>query len=239
MRQARGVLTRATMRSTTSSLIPSSPSAPRSPRARFVALALLLAAGSAACGGAIGTPDDQVGVVHPVPQPPTETTPVTPAPAPAPTTQPTASPPGYGHILVPSDATLTLRNNGGFAANGTDSTICTVIDETFTFEVTSGRLTWSVCEADAAFTKNDYRTGTRTLAKAETAPFMAALAGVSIVQLKGACAGDVPAESLEMASPTAITPQVFHDLYDRCGDTSLTHVVGLDEVKYELTRLSH
>jgi hypothetical protein len=143
-------------------------------------------------------------------------------------------------ILIPDDATLTFRSEGGFAANGTDTSICTLINETYRLVVATGAFTWKRCAIADGGATNDYVTGSRTLATADAAPLRAALAAVRRVPAStGVCGADKPAETLEIASPNALTPEVLHDTFDRCTDSSIEHASGLDEVFSELAKLAH
>ncbi len=142
-------------------------------------------------------------------------------------------------ILVPEDATLTFRSRGGFAANGMDTSACTLVDETYAFRVATGQLSWRRCTIADGGAKNDYVDGTRKLSSAAAAPLRAALAAVRVVPASsGARGADKPAETLEIASPNALTPETFHDTFDRSTDTSIVHASGLDNVYGELVKLA-
>ncbi len=46
------------------------------------------------------------------------------------------------------------------------------------------------------------------------------------------------AETLEIWSPSALTPEIFHDVFDACNDTSIVHATGLDDVNDEFRKLA-
>jgi hypothetical protein len=143
-------------------------------------------------------------------------------------------------IVIPDDATVTFKSRGGFAANGMDKSVCTLVDETYGLVVATGKLTWKTCTIADGGSKNDFVDGTRTLSTAEAAPLRAALAEVKVVPASsGACGADKPAETLEIASPNALTPEIFHDTFDQCMDASIVHASGLDDVYSELVKLAH
>lgn len=146
---------------------------------------------------------------------------------------------GGAAIVIPDDATVTFRSKGGFAANGMDTSVCTLVDETYAFQVATGQLSWRRCSIADGGSKNDYVDGARKLSAAEAAPLRAALAAVKVVPASsGACGADKPAETLEVASPNALTPEVFHDTFDQCMDASIVHASGLDDVYSELVKVA-
>ncbi len=143
-----------------------------------------------------------------------------------------------GALPIPADATLTFRVAGGFAANGRDTSVCTVVDETYTLAVATGAFTSKSCVIEDGGARNLYTAGSKTLSATEAAPLRAALAAVRIVPNPSSCAADKPSERLEVSSPAAPAPAVYYDQWDRCSDGSVVHVAGLDSVYSELVKLA-
>lgn len=187
-----------------------------------------------ACGGAtrddgsVSTPPvgSATGAPSPTPGP-------TPGPGPVPV--PNSGPPVQS-VGIPGDATVTLKSKGGFAANGADVSVCTVVDDTMSLDVAGATLTWKRCELDTATNKNNFVAGTRKLSNSESAELNATLSALRVQSTAGSCGGD-KSETLDVTSPRGT--ETFYDTFSFCENNKLVHVQGLDDVNAGMSALAH
>lgn len=145
-----------------------------------------------------------------------------------------------GSIVVPNDATLIIKAEGGFAANGTDTSVCTLEDDTYTFDVQTDQLTWKLCVIDDGGAKNSYVDGNRTLSSSEAKSLTDSVGALVIIPDRTQCGADKATESLEIDSPTAFAPEIFYDQFYHCqANDGKTYVDGLDDVLSVARGLAH
>jgi hypothetical protein len=143
-------------------------------------------------------------------------------------------------VLIPKDGTIVVRETGGLRPSGSDASACTAGDQTYTYAMTTRQLAWKICAMDAAFTKNVLVTGARALSADEAAALEASLDSLRVIPPtpSPSCGAD-HLTTLEVASPSALTPSTFYPDYYRCSDSNLVHVSGLDDVSREIVALGH
>lgn len=139
-------------------------------------------------------------------------------------------------VLVDCVQRVVMRGGVGFGPPEPPGSSCRG-ERSYTLELGSRQLAWSVCEVD--FASNEpwrVRKGMRVLEATEHASLVEALGKVTIAGKQSACGADKGLLTLEISS--ADDSELYTDSFYACTDASKLYVDNIDDVFTTVARLA-
>ncbi|HEX7663547.1 MAG TPA: hypothetical protein VF407_03510 [Polyangiaceae bacterium] len=138
---------------------------------------------------------------------------------------------GGGASLVGDTSKITASQSNGFDGPGPDGSTCSSSSESFTYDVGTKTLTWTLCENDGGI--QVATPGSRVLSDDEAASFRETLDEVSVdTTVEDSCATDAPVRTM------SIDGTAYEDQLEHCRDDGRAYASGIGAVLYDASQLA-